>query len=117
MKVLLVDDDPVVRILVGEYLTAKGHQVETRVDGTSALEHLKSEQGSPDIIILDFMMPGMNGAEVLQNLRESNATLPVVMLSADKHNLEGMDESSKSVALEKPFALDKLEAVMHRLVD
>jgi len=114
MKVLLVDDDPVVRFLVGEYLTTKGHDVQIKNDGASALEAIASHQSNPDVVILDYMMPGMTGAEVLRDLRKTNALIPVVMLSADKENFNA-DTALANVTLEKPFALDALEETLFRV--
>jgi len=115
MKILLVDDDPVVRILVGDYLSAHGHQVQTRENGASAMEALTHKDETPDVVILDYMMPDMSGLEVLKSLRSTNGTLPVVMLSADKSNFNEQTAQA-DVTLEKPFALDMLEATLEKLL-
>lgn len=79
-RVLLVDDDPDIRAMYGGRLSADGFDVSFAADGRQALAAVA---GSPTIILLDLRMPGMNGLEVLDRLKEDAATaaVPVVMLS------------------------------------
>jgi len=79
IRILIVDDDTALVALLKDYLTLEGFQVESAVDGIQALEKLS---GNPyDLIVLDVMMPGMTGTEVLAKLRERCET-PVLMLTA-----------------------------------
>ena len=81
-KILVVDDTPVnVKILV-DLLTFKGYEISTAASGAEALA--KIEANAPDLVLLDVMMPGMNGYEVCQKIRSNPATsiLPVVMVTA-----------------------------------
>ena len=81
-KILVVDDTPVnVKILV-DLLTLKGYETSTAASGAEALA--KIEAHAPDLVLLDVMMPGMNGYEVCQKIRSNPATsiLPVVMVTA-----------------------------------
>lgn len=86
-KIVVVDDDPVIRILVTEYLATQGHEVEVCSSGKECLTRLSKSGGEvlPDIVILDLLMPEMSGAEVLQKIRNNKdtASLPVIMLSAN----------------------------------
>ena len=83
-RVLLVDDDPVIRVLLQDYLTALQYQVQVAESGIQCLEMLA--KGTPDILLLDFQMPVMNGLEVLKSIRGDPALqkLSVIMLSANR---------------------------------
>jgi DNA-binding response OmpR family regulator len=109
MKILVVDDDPDIVRLLKYFLEAKGRQVQTASTGAEALELFKREP--PDLVILDVMLPGMDGWTVLQKIRESSQ-VPVLMLTgkdapADKAKglLSGADDY-----IAKPFDLAELEA-------
>jgi DNA-binding response OmpR family regulator len=77
--VLVVDDDPTVREVVVSYLRAGGHQVREVADGEAALNEVADAR--PDIVVLDIMLPGIDGLEVCRRLRRQG-TLPIVMLTA-----------------------------------
>ncbi len=79
-RILAIDDDPAVTSLIKRGLTYEGFTVETASSGEAALELARDH--SPDLIILDIMMPGMDGLDVLRRLRSADATLPVLMLTA-----------------------------------
>lgn len=109
MKILVVDDDPDVVKLLKYFLEAKGRQVQTASSGAAALELFRKEL--PDLVILDVVMPGMDGWAVLQKIRESSQ-VPVLMLTGKdaptdkaKGLLSGADDY-----IAKPFDLAELEA-------
>ena len=77
--VLVVDDDPTVREVVARYLRRDGHQVIQRSNGFDGLQAALAEL--PDLIVLDLMMPGMDGLQMCQELRRTSA-VPVIMLTA-----------------------------------
>jgi DNA-binding response OmpR family regulator len=79
-RVLVVDDDPTVSDVVRRYLEQDGCQVRLVRDGLAALAAVSAEL--PDIVVLDLMMPGMDGLEVCRRLRHQTPDLPVVMLTA-----------------------------------
>lgn len=81
-RILVVDDDPEIVHLFTYALRRAGYQVEGALDGQTALEHAR--QAPPDLIILDVMMPGIDGYEVARQLRAeaATATIPIVMLTA-----------------------------------
>ena len=79
-RVLLVDDDPVVRKLISGYLVAAGYVVRTAVDGLDALGRLR--EGLPDLIISDLVMPRMSGIELLEVVRKRFPQIPVIVISA-----------------------------------
>ena len=86
-KILVVDDDPMIRNLVQEILTAEGYVVSVNEDGQDAIERLDSEPRPLDYtaIVLDVVMPGMNGLDVLTRLKlhEHTRSIPVLMLTGE----------------------------------
>ena len=76
--VLIIDDDEKLRRLLKEYLEDNGHRVLTLADGSGAMKTIQGE--SPEIVILDIMLPGMDGLEVLKEIRRDHA-IPVIMLT------------------------------------
>ena len=115
-KVLIVDDDPVIRMLVSEILESFGHSVTTLESGSSCLSSLK--QDLPDVLILDLQMPDMTGLEVLKQLKADSRTssVPVIMLSAnsDSENLS-KDEIRADQYLQKPFNLSEFKKALEQV--
>nr|MBA2395017.1 response regulator [Ktedonobacteraceae bacterium] len=117
-KILVVDDEAVLVETIAYNLEQAGYRVVTASDGNSALEAARSE--SPDLILLDIMLPGIDGLEVCRQLRKesSTATTPIVMLTAKS------DEIDKVVGLEvgaddyvtKPFGRRELLARVRALL-
>ena len=81
-RILIADDEPEIRDLLRLYLENEHYEVIEAQDGQQALELLRSE--TPDMCVLDIMMPKMDGYEFTKVLRESQNTLPILMVSA-KH--------------------------------
>lgn len=79
-KILLVDDDESIQILYREEFEDAGYQVVSAVNGDEGLEKFRNEQ--PDLVILDIQMPGLNGIEVLRQMKMENAGIPVILSSA-----------------------------------
>ena len=112
-RVLLVDDDSVNQQVVINHLSVQGMAVATASSGEDALQRLESGEGF-DLVLLDIMMPGMNGYEVCQRLRQrySAAELPVLMLTA-RSRLQDLVQGLECGAndyLAKPFAREELLA-------
>jgi CheY-like chemotaxis protein len=108
--VLVVDDDPSIRRLVCDVLQAYGYSTVEAADGFSALRMIQSER--PDCVVLDVMMPGLDGHAVLTRIRESDGgrDLPVVMLTAAADDAQAWQAWSEGVDyfLAKPFDPDEL---------
>lgn len=79
-KILLVDDEESIQLVYREEFEDEGYEVISALDGTVGLQKFKDEQ--PDLVILDIQMPGMNGVEVLRQMKMLNATVPVILSSA-----------------------------------
>ncbi|MCI5167839.1 MAG: response regulator [Candidatus Electrothrix sp. GM3_4] len=82
-KILLVDDEESVVLLFVEELQEEGYEAEGAFNGDQALDKFKADP--PDLVILDINMPGMSGIEVLRQIREMNADVPVIISSAYPH--------------------------------
>jgi DNA-binding response OmpR family regulator len=78
-RVLVVDDDPTVSDVVGRYLASAGYEVDAAGDGPSAIA--KAAAAPPDLVVLDLLLPGIDGLEVCRRLRQTSS-VPVVMLTA-----------------------------------
>ena len=112
--VLVVDDEPVLRILVREILQEEGYAVIDAADGRSMLEVLDGVH--PDLVLMDVMMPGVDGREAYQILRSRTdlPNLPVVMMSAAVQ--PSKLDPSISAFLRKPFDLTELLELVARLI-
>ena len=84
-KILIVDDDPHINELVQIYFEADGFETTTCLDGEQALKTIKREK--PDLIILDLMLPGQSGFDILRNLRKTS-DIPIIMLTARGDTLD-----------------------------
>ncbi|WGM32586.1 response regulator [Brevundimonas sp. NIBR11] len=79
-RIVLADDDPIFRLSVGEYLRTAGHEVFDAENGVVALDAVRSK--SPDLLILDMLMPEKDGLEVILELRAAGVTLPILAVSS-----------------------------------
>jgi DNA-binding NtrC family response regulator len=113
---LAVDDEKNIRLMLTQALTAEDTLVETAVNGEEALAKL--DQSSYDLLLLDLRLPGMTGVEVLREVRERDAKLPIIILTAHG-TVESAVEALRIGAvnfLQKPFAPRELrEAVEHAI--
>lgn len=108
--VLVVDDDPAVRQYIGDILELEGHTVRTASDGYQALREIDAER--PDCVLLDIMMPGMSGLEVLTTVRQTaaGADLPIVIITAAAETEYAWQawDAGADFFLAKPFDADQL---------
>ena len=117
MKVLVVDDEPGIRDSLGRALRLEGYDVATAQDGADALEQLRTG-GEPDALVLDVLMPNVDGLEVCRLLRSKGSRLPVLMLTARDEvssRVEGLDAGADDYVT-KPFALEELLARVRALI-
>jgi len=107
-RILVVDDEKMVRDTLGQALADEGYLVDVAADGADALDRVHAAR--PDAILLDLMMPGMNGRQFLQALRDdpAYAHVPVLIMTA-VHGLEvNLASIGASEVVEKPFNIDEL---------
>jgi two-component system, OmpR family, response regulator MprA len=117
MKVLVVDDERAVRDSLRRALELEGYDVELAVDGADALHQLEAN-GQPDAVILDVLMPGVDGLEVCRRIRGKGNGVPVLMLTARtevESRVAGLDAGADDY-LPKPFALEELLARLRALL-
>lgn len=116
--VLIVDDEPEILEIAGEFLTDSGYRVETAQDGVEALERLR-RQPDVDLVLLDLTMPRMNGADTIKAIREECLAPCVVAMSGFAGGLD-MDDLIKLGAdafLPKPYSLSQLTRVVREQLD
>lgn len=118
-KILAVDDEKHIVRLVQANLERVGYEVVTASDGKEALQKVKEE--NPDLVVLDVMMPYMDGFEVLQNLRRNPSTrdIPVIMLTAKAQDADVFRgwQSGVDMYLTKPFNPMELLTFVKRIFD
>ncbi|WP_168735116.1 response regulator transcription factor [Mycobacterium ulcerans] len=116
MRILVVDDDRAVRESLRRSLSFNGYTVELAHDGVGALEMIASDR--PDALVLDVMMPRLDGLEVCRQLRSTGDDLPILVLTARdsvSERVAGLDAGADDY-LPKPFALEELLARMRALL-
>jgi two-component system response regulator MprA len=116
MTVLVVDDERTIRDALARALRAHGYEVAVATDGGEALQMVGVLR--PEAIVLDVMMPGLDGIEACRRLRASGARVPVLMLTARdavSDRVEGLDAGADDY-LVKPFALEELLARVRALM-
>ncbi len=116
MRILVVDDDRSVRESLRRSLAFNGYQVELASDGRAALDSVSAQR--PDAMVLDVMMPRLDGLEVCRRLRSSGDDLPILVLTARdavSDRVAGLDAGADDY-LPKPFALEELLARLRALL-
>jgi two-component system response regulator MprA len=117
VKILVVDDERAVRESLRRALELEGYEIELADDGLQALAALE-DGGEPDAMILDVLMPGMDGLEVCRRVRREGSRMPVLMLTARvevENRVAGLDAGADDYVT-KPFALEELLARVRALL-
>ena len=115
-RVLVVDDDDTVREVLRRYLTRDGHEVLEAGDGPTGLRLVRTHQ--PDLIVLDLMLPGMDGLQVCQEVRKTS-TVPVIMLTAlgqESDRVVGLEFGADDYVV-KPFSPRELALRVSRVLE
>lgn len=116
MKVLIVDDNVMTRSLIKDLLTEMGHEVTGEAEnGDEAVREFTSRR--PDLVLLDLIMPGKNGLQVLEELKAIDPAPRVVMVTAVQQEVITRELMEKGAAgvLHKPFMYEELDALLKSL--
>src|SRR5438552_5151526 len=117
VKILVVDDERAVRESLKRALELEGYEIELAADGQEALYRLETDD-QPDAVVLDVLMPGVDGLEVCRRLRKGGNQVPVLMLTARdevENRVAGLDAGADDYVT-KPFALEELLARVRALL-
>jgi two-component system, OmpR family, response regulator MprA len=118
MKILVVDDERAVRESLRRALELEGYEIQLAGDGSEALSTLGRDEPQPDAVILDVLMPGVDGLEVCRRLRAAGNHVPVLTLTARdeiENRVAGLDAGADDYVT-KPFALEELLARVRALL-
>jgi CheY-like chemotaxis protein len=110
LRALVVDDDPDHRYLIATLLKHDGYEVTTAEDGFHALEQLAAE--TPDIVVLDLIIPIINGLDVLTEIRQQSPETPVVIVSGAPNAREHAQALGANAVVAKPFDIAELLATV-----
>lgn len=113
-KILLVDDEESIQLLYHEEFEEEGYQVISALNGEEALEKFNSEL--PDLVILDIQMPGMNGIEVLRQMKMINEDIPVILSSAYHEYKQDLSSWASDEYVVKSADLDELKKAVKRFI-
>jgi len=111
-KILLVDDEDSIHLLYREELEEEGYEVHSALSGEEGLAQLKIIV--PDLVILDINMPGINGIDVLRQIKEMNPSLPVILSSAYQEFKQDLATWASDEYIVKSSNLDELKAAVKK---
>ena len=121
MKILVADDDKLILKMIAEVLTGAGHEVVLAMNGIKALEKVAEEK--PDLIVLDIILPGLLGTEVLDKLKEQSdsVSIPILLISSRFASMEEdkelLEQFQGDDFLHKPFEPEALLEKVNRLAE
>ena len=113
-KILLVDDDQAIQLLYQEEFLDEGYSVSSAFNGDEALNIFNADQ--PDLVILDIQMPGLNGIEVLRQMKMINATVPIILSSAFHEYKQDLGAWASDDYVVKSSDLTELKNTVRRLL-
>jgi DNA-binding response OmpR family regulator len=114
IRILLVEDDAPLRMILAEVLREDGYAVEEAADGRSALAAMRA---APDAVVLDLQLPHLDGASFIRELRDRPARgrVPLLVVSGAAHAADAADRLGADALVRKPFDLDELLWAVHRV--
>ncbi len=111
-RILLVDDEESIQLLYREEFEDEGYIVDSAYNGSEALT--KFRENPPDLVVLDINMPGMNGIEVLRQMKELQANLPVILSSAYQEYKQDFGSWASEAYVVKSANMDELKATVRK---
>ena len=115
-RILIIEDDPSITLMVRDNLEYEGFKVSSVADGSRAIQAVRSFM--PDLILLDLMLPGLDGYEICSAISQSTLRIPVIILSARSQSADkvrGLQLGADDYVT-KPFSLDELLARVHAVM-
>ena len=113
-RALIVEDDPAIRKLVEKLLVRRGIDIDTAHDGRQAID--KISRGGYSVLILDLMIPEVNGFEVIDFVKKNGIRLPIAVVSAVSHQaLTKLDLDVVKLVISKPFDVDEFTKAVYAL--
>jgi DNA-binding response OmpR family regulator len=110
-RILVIDDDRYIRMLLGDLLSAWGYEADVAVDGAEGLALF--DRGSYDVVLTDLAMTNVTGLDVAAGVRHRDPSVGVILFTAFMGELEGEDERLGVTVLRKPLDIDKLRRALH----
>ncbi len=111
-RLLLVDDEESIQLLYREEFEEEGYIVDSAYNGVEALEKFRTNP--PDLVVLDINMPGMNGIEVLRQMKEMRANLPIILSSAYQEYKQDFGSWASEAYVVKSANMDELKATVRK---
>ena len=118
-RILAVDDEESIRLVVERGLNHLGYSVSTAANGVEALEMFREANGAFSLVVLDMIMPEMPGDDLFFELKKINPEVPVLIASgyASQHRTRAILENGGLGYLQKPFSIEELAAEVRRCID
>lgn len=117
MEILIADDDPGIRALLGDILTERGHRVTQAADGRQGLALCDGQDF--DLAVVDIFMPNVDGLEMIRALKRTKPALPILAMTGVLHALDwsisAAEDFGAVIALEKPFSLPDFVGIVERI--
>ena len=115
LRILVVDDDETIRMLLSRFFEMQNYVTETAADGETALQLVRSQP--VDVIFVDFQMPGITGLEFATQVRQQYPNLPIALITGVAHRLTDadLDQAGITKLFTKPFDLDDLSEWLESL--
>lgn len=115
-RALVVEDDPAIRRLVSKLLTRRNIEIDVAHDGRTAVEKLR--EGRYSVLVLDLMVPEINGFELIDYLKQQNLNIPVAVVSAvSQQALTRLDLDVVKLVISKPFDVDEFTKAILQLCE
>lgn len=113
-KILLIDDEESIQLVYREEFEDDGYKIISALDGETGLELFQSEK--PDIVILDIQMPGMNGVEVVRQMKMLDSSVPVILSSAYQEFMQDLGTWASDAYVVKSGNLEYLKQTVQKLL-